>query len=40
MWVLHDGEHVCKELRASKSDGGNLVFGKEYGFEWDGLIVS
>ena len=31
---------MCEELRASRSDGGNLVFGKEYGFEWDGLIVS
>ena len=39
-WVKHDGGHVCEELRASKSDGGNLVFGGEYGFEWDSLIVS
>ena len=38
-WVQNDGGRVCKELRASRSDGGDLVFGKEYELEWDTLIV-
>ena len=38
-WVQDDGRRVCKELRASRSDGGDLVFGKEYDLEWDTLIV-
>ena len=42
-WLTSDNEQVCKELRA-KTPGstcnGKLVFGEEYGLEWDNLIVS
>ena len=45
-WVQNNGNgHVCKQWMpgtpdASSNGGGTLVFGEEYGLEYDDLIVS
>ena len=42
-WLTSGNQRVCKELRAKtpgSTGDGKLVFGEEYGLEWDNLIVS
>ena len=50
-WVQNNGGHVCKQWMPGTPDGsrlsmvvgygsGTLVFGEEYGLEYDDLIVS